>query len=476
MSGAGPRPAMKKGVLHVTTPKRDFLHNLWDFFCSLKLTMFLLISLAVISIIGTIVPQGTVPPEYLATISQTKQQVYQVLGFFDMYHSWWFVLLLYMLTVNLIACSIKRLPHIWKIISQPALTMSVALEQSLSSKASFRVSGRTDALKEKLASFLHAEFARPVVTEDGGAWHFFAQKTPWCRLSVYVVHLSVIVIFIGAMIGSLFGYKGFVNIAEGESVSRIQSRAGKEIDLGFALRCEQFSVALYKNGAPKEFKSILTVLENGKPVPDYTNVRVIVNDPLSYKGITFYQSSYGNAGDYFFTVSAPDGKNEIPVTLNTNETATLPNGSTIHIIEATDDVSAFVPGLSGKAVQVEMHTPQGTTEKVIVYEKHPELNIRYALEHNLGAVLQLKGVQKKLFTGLQIAKDPGVWVVWLGCALMVVGIYGAFLMSHRRIWVRLQDGHVTIGGNANKNQASFEMYFKELETKLRHNLSTEEKQ
>ena len=458
----------------MTTNQRDFLQSLWDFFCSLKLTMFLLISLAVISIIGTIVPQGTPAPEYLATIGQTKLQLYQKAGFFDMYHSWWFILLLYLLTVNLTACSIKRLPHIWKIISQPTLVMGSALEQSLSNRASFKASDTPDLLKDKLVSFLQTEFARPVVTEADGAWHFFAQKTPWCRLSVYFVHLSVIVIFIGAMIGSLFGYKSYVNIPEGDSISRITTRTGKDIDLGFALRCDKFSVALYPNGAPKEFKSILTVLENGKPVPDYTNVSVIVNSPLTYKGITFYQSSYGNAGNYFFTVSAPDGKNSIPVTLNSNETATLPDGSVMHVMEATDDVSQFVPNLSGPAVQVEMHTPRGATEKVIVYANHPELNIRYALEHKLGALLQYKGVEKKMFTGLQIAKDPGVWIVWLGCALMVVGIYGAFLMSHRRIWIRLQNGHVTIGGNASKNQGSFEQYFKELETKLRNNLSREE--
>ncbi len=458
----------------MTTQQRDFLHSLWDFFCSLKLTMFLMISLAVISIIGTIVPQGTPPPEYLATISHVKLQLYQALGFFDMYHSWWFVLLLYLLTVNLVACSIKRLPHIWKIISQPTLVMGSGLEQTLSNTASIKTVERPEALKEKLASFLKTEFAAPLVTEADGAWHLFAQKTPWCRLSVYVVHLSVIIIFIGAILGSLFGFKGYVNIPEGESISSIQSRTGKEIKLGFAVRLEQFTVALYKNGAPKEFKSILTVLENGRPVPDYTNVRVIVNDPLSYKGITFYQSSYGNAGDYFFTVSAPGGKEALPVTINSNESATLPDGSSMHVIEATDDVSQFVPNLTGAAVQVEMHTPRGGTEKIIVYANYPELNISSARERNHGVVLQYKGSQKRMFTGLQVARDPGVWIVWLGCALMVAGIYGAFLMSHRRIWIRVQNGLVTIGGNANKNQSAFEHYFEGLVKKLRNNLSREE--
>jgi cytochrome c biogenesis protein len=79
-----------------------------------------------------------------------------------------------------------------------------------------------------------------------------------------------------------------------------------------------------------------------------------------------------------------------------------------------------------------------------------------------------------MFTGLQVAKDPGVWVVWLGCALMVLGIYGAFLISHRRVWIRLQNGHVTIAGNASKNQAAFEQYFEGLVKKLKQTLSTEE--
>src|SRR5512133_679875 len=456
--------------LDVTTSQRSFLESLWDFFCSLKLTMFLLISLAILSIIGTIIPQGTIPPEYLASISPAKNQLYKALGFYEMYHSWWFILLLYLLTVNLVACSIKRLPHIWKIISQPTLVM----EQTPANSASFKTSDSPEQLKEKLTTFLTSEFARPVATEADGAWHLFAQKNPWCRLSVYCVHLSVIIIFIGAMIGSMFGFKGYVNILEGQSISTVMSRSDKEIDLGFSVRCEQFSVALYKSGAPREFKSILTVLENGRPVPDYTNVRVIVNDPLSYKGITFYQSSYGNAGNYFFTVSGMDGKNPIAVTLDNNTSVTLPDGSTMHVVEATEDVSKFVPNLYGPAVQVEIHSPQGGSEKVIVYANHPELNIQNAKEHKGGLVFQYKGSQKQMFTGLQVAKDPGVWIVWLGCALMVLGIYGAFLMSHRRVWIRIQSGMVTIGGNASKNQAAFEQYFEDLAAKLKNQLNGEE--
>jgi cytochrome c biogenesis protein len=472
-SASGEGGSYFKENVHVTTPKKDFLTSLWDFFCSLKLTMFLLISLAVISIIGTIVPQGTPPQEYLATISTAKASLYKTLGFFDMYHSWWFILLLYLLTVNLIACSIKRLPAIWKIITKPVLLMSGSLEQSLANVATIKSKEAPAALKEKVATFLKAEFAEAHITESEGVWHLFAQKTPWCRLSVYFVHLSVIVIFIGALLGSLFGFKGFVNILEGETATSITTRADKEIDLGFGLRLEKFSVAKYANGAPKEFKSILTVLENGRPVPGYSNVRVIVNDPLTYKGITFYQSSYGNAGNYFFTVSDPDGKNPVSLTVPGQASVNLPNGGSLHVIEATEDVGQFAAGLSGPAAQVEVHTRAGKTESFAVYANYPELNNQQMRERGLGVVITYKGAQGRMYTGLQVARDPGVEIVWLGCFLMVIGIYIAFFMSHRRIWVRIHNGSVTIGGNASKNPGAFQQSFEGLVAQLTKVLTKE---
>ena len=71
-----------------------------------------------------------------------------------------------------------------------------------------------------------------------------------------------------------------------------------------------------------------------------------------------------------------------------------------------------------------------------------------------------------MYTGLQVSKDPGVWVVWLGCLLMVVGIFIAFFMSHKRIWVIVSKGHARMYGNASKNQAAFQMQFEDLSEKF----------
>jgi len=449
----------------LTTNKHGITQQLWDFFCSLKLSIFLLIGLALVSVIGTVIPQGP-QREYLATISETKIRLYTSLGFFDMYHSWWFILLLYLLTLNLICCSIKRLPQVWKVVSEPVLVMDEAFEKTLAMVKEVKLKGSAAELKDRVAAFLKAEFAEPVVTQQGGEFHLFAQKSPWCRLGVYVVHLSIIVIFIGALIGSFFGYKAYVNIPEGGGASQVQSRSGKAIDLGFEVRCEKFSVSYYDTGAPKEFKSILSVYENGQPVAGYQQVPIIVNDPLSYKGITFYQSSYGQSDEgvwYHLTVRNRNGGQPVKLKARQGERVALPGGAFLSVMEATMDVRPFMRGFDGPGAQVEF-TPSGGNSQpfVILSEKFESFNA----QHGGDLLITFDGMDQKFYTGLQVAKDPGVWVVWLGCFLMVVGICMAFFMSHKRIWARVSDKGVTICGSASKNPTGFELSFDELVEKF----------
>jgi cytochrome c biogenesis protein len=449
----------------LTTNKRGLAQQLWDFFCSLRLTIFLLIGLALTSIIGTVIQQGP-QREYLATLSETKIRLYSALGFFDMYHSWWFILLLYLLTLNLICCSIKRLPRVWKIVSEPVLVMDERFEKTLSNVKELKLKGGKSELKERIASLLKAEFAMPVITEKDGSYHLFAQKNPWCRLGVYVVHLSIIIIFIGALIGSFFGYKAYVNIPEGGSIDNVQSRTGTTIPLGYSVRCEKFSVSFYDTGAPKEFKSILTVLENGQPVNGYQNVPIIVNDPLTYKGITFYQSSYGPTDEgALYHLSVRDRKGGAPVKLvaRQGERVALPGGAFLSVMEAAPNVRPFMKDFDGPGAQVEF-TPAGGRPQpfVILSDKYDSFNA----QHGGDLVISFDGMDQKYFTGLQVAKDPGVLVVWLGCFLMVVGICMAFFMSHKRVWARISDDGVTLGGSASKNPAGFEMSFDELAQKL----------
>lgn len=439
--------------------ERSFINNVWDFFCSLKLTLFLLISLALTSIIGTVLPQGALPPEYVAQISPAKLQIYTKLGFFDMYHSWWFIALLYVFSLNLVSCSIKRLPHVFKFISEPTLVLGEGARNSFSLKKELSFSGSVETGKEKLVEFIGKEFSLPVVTEHNGEYHLFSQKTAWCRLGVYVVHFSILVIFIGAIIGSLGGFKGFVSIVEGTSVNAFEGRNGQQMPLGFQVLCEKFSVEKYVTGAPKEFRSILTIMENGQPVPGYSKVKVIVNEPLTYKGITFYQSSYGQASDpsaFFFSVKQRTSGKIEQIALRPGVQTVLPDGRNATIVDLTDN-----PG-EGMAAVLAVSNKGESPKFFKVMKNFPTMDDMRG--DNL--IFEFTGTDAKQYTGLQVAKDPGVWVVWLGCTLMVVGIGVAFFMSHKRIWVVVTKGHARMYGNASKNQAAFQMQFEDISEKF----------
>lgn len=451
----------------MSTKQRTFIEQIWDFLCSLKLTIFLLITLAITSIIGTIIPQyPNIDQRYWGTISASKKALYENLGFFDMYHSWWFLAFLTLFSLNLIACSIKRLPHVFKYVSEP-LTVLPEGQQKIFQHSECKLNSSIDESKDKLVSFLSSQFSTPVVTPVDNQYHLFAQKNPWSRLGVYVVHSSILVIFAGAIIGNLFGYKGFVAIVEGETVNSIELRNGKTIQPGFEIRCDQFSVTYYDapGGAgpskmPKEFKSILTLTENGKEVPDYKHVRLVVNDPMTYKGITFYQSSYGPAGDpsvFFFTVRDRNNDKVAQLALRPGVPNPLPDGRNVSIVDLTDN-----PG-EGLAAVLSVVKPGVEPSFFKVFREQPTLD---ELRGDR-MIFAFTGTDAKQYTGLQVNKDPGVWVVWIGCFLMCAGLYIAFFMSHKRIWIVLSNGYARMYGNASKNQPAFQAEFEQMAEKLK---------
>ena len=120
-------------------------------------------------------------------------------------------------------------------------------------------------------------------------------------------------------------------------------------------------------------------------------------------------------------------------------------------------------------------------------EEHDDLSMN---EIKLMLVKYLKdkfydnyGIDKKVeeiySTGLQVTKDPGVWVVWLGCLIMVGGLIVTFFISHRRVWVLLspngKETNITIVGSTNRNLIAFERDFQKLTEGIRAGLGKKQK-
>ena len=132
------------------------------------------------------------------------------------------------------------------------------------------------------SSPLTSGFAKPKITDGRGEVHLYAETGVASRFGVYVTHLSIVVIFIGAILGNVFGFKSYVNIPDGKEASHLDARGGKEhIDLPFSVRNNRFWVETYPNGQPRKYASDLSVIESGREVLRKT---ITVNDPLAVQG------------------------------------------------------------------------------------------------------------------------------------------------------------------------------------------------
>src|SRR3990170_906654 len=431
------------------------MDKVWSFFTSLKLAITMIILMATSSIFGTIVEQNQPIEKYRQFYSDGTIRIFKALNLFDMYHSWWFLALMLLFTVNLTCCTLDRLPRVVRIVRNPKLTLDEGLEKSLGSVDRWKKKGSPEQLADPYAAAMGGVFGKPVVTENSGTRHLYAERGIVSRFGVYVTHLSIIIIFAGAILGNLLGFKGFANIVEGESVREIPVRGGAgKVDLGFSVRCNKFWVDFYPSGQPKEYASDLSILENGAEV---LRKKIVVNDPLQYKGIWFYQSSYGTAGAASATlaVHTPDGGKVETVSLAAGQKKEIPGYGTVSCVDYQNDFQGL-----GPALLVVLEKPGKPPAQFWLLKAYPNFD----RQRGDSRYLSFAGVDQIFYTGLQVAQDPGVNIVWVGCTLMVIGIMIAFFMSHQRLWIRLSRGgdgrvEVVLAGSTNKNRLAFKKRF-----------------
>jgi cytochrome c biogenesis protein len=303
--------------------------------------------------------------------------------------------------------------------------------------------------------------------ETESAITLYSEKGKFSRLGVYITHLSLLIILIGGLIGSQFGFKGFVNILEGETVDQIYER-GKDGEipkpLSFSVRCDDFNITYYdlpgrKEKHVKEYTSLITILEDGKEVLKKT---IRVNHPLHYKGLAFYQSNYGAIHDVALGIQWKGRKEKTVFRVMEGDTIPVPNTNNfIRVLKYAHDVHNF-----GEGVQVVLFKPKQEPQPFWLLKNFPQSDQKRGDEF----ILTFEGFTEKEYTGLSVTKDPGVWVVWIGCGLMIVGLIVSFFFSHQRVWVRISKspgGEIVVAGSANKNRVAFEKNFGELVDEVR---------
>ena len=113
--------------------------------------------------------------------------------------------------------------------------------------------------------------------------------------SIFVIHVAILVILLGAAITRYFGYSGILHLRIGQTSSnfmltkRNDPTATKMVPLGFSIRLDNFVVQKYPGSRqPSSYDSYITVIDKDKTF----QYHIYMNHILKYKGYRIYQMSY----------------------------------------------------------------------------------------------------------------------------------------------------------------------------------------
>jgi len=438
------------------------------FFASVKLTVYTLVILAVTSIIGTIVLQKGSPEAYMQLYGQGGYNLIQVLGIDDMYQAWWYLMLLVVLCINIVVCSIERLSKTWKIIFPKEISFNPSRFSGLKNLQGFESEKASAGLCDSYKNFLSRKVGKVIEKKTDKGLMLYAEKGRWTRLGVYVVHASVLLLLAGALIGAVFGFKASLRLDEGQAADTVFDSASRiPIKLPFSVKCNEFEVKFYDTGAPDEFRSSLSISEGGKE--SFTK-DIKVNHPLRYKGINIFQASYGTASpnEAVFQITDNMTQDSVTHTIKIGQTVDLPGG------QGTFKFEGFLPHFDfrghnlGDAFFGRVALEGKESIQIALPNKFPTFD-----KMRKGQFMVIvKDFEQAYYTGLQVTKDPGVWYVYAGFILMIIGCWVTFFMSHQSVCIGLEGsttGHtrVWISGKTNRNAQGMTLKIKKLSKALK---------
>ena len=236
--------------------------------------------------------------------------------------------------------------------------------------------------------------------------------------------------------------------------------------------CDDFDVSFYPNGAPREYRSRLKLLDEAGNV--ITAKEIIVNDPLRHAGINIFQSSYGK-----LPPEPTTGPEVAPETVRLSMTSpesgmvyreettvggvvALPEGLGRVRVEAYLPNAAFMGRPLGPALEVTVEPPAGEPSRVLLPLRFPNFDRMRRGQVVLAAEVEgdLPEPVERYYTGLQVTRDPGVGVVYFGFVAMIVGCFVTFFMSHQQVCVELRpEGRgsaVTVYMVSNRNKTALQ--------------------
>lgn len=460
---------------------------------SVQFGVVLLMLLIIACMIGMLIQQLELEtfPAYYAELTPSEKRVYGTLGFFDIYHVWYFNLLLLLLSLNIVLASIDHFPAAWSFVAKKKLKASptFAMAQKYKEKAELPGLDRKQ-LTERTVAAARSNGFRVKVTEEDTRTTVFAERGVWNRLGAYMVHIGLLTIFFGGFMTSR-GHTGMMPITPDETGDTMfkqsfnldtatgQHEIGvRRFQLPFTIKGVDIQQKpLKKEGGVDASNTLdwLTRIQIDDPSDGRsTNAIIHMNHPFDYRGYRFFQASLSpenSAREIKLRVTPIAGGNAQEVTIKRNGEAKLADGTRLKYVQFNPGAQFSEDGKIGigeneyvnPAAQLSYITPDGKQGDAWAFNEAmigqisnaPFLKQKFVDPHPYFFVLtDYEKVSAAHYLSVQY--DPGAKIVYVGFAILCFTLIAVFFFSHQRLWLVVEDGNVYSGGNSNRNRLGFE--------------------
>ncbi|MGC8892066.1 MAG: hypothetical protein C0168_06125 [Candidatus Aminicenantes bacterium] len=431
---------------------------------SLRLAIILLFLIILLSIIGTIIPQGEALSFYQEHFPATSRLI-AFLGLDHLYRSPVFLSLVFLFLLNLLLCSFHQfLGKISRLRSWTKLSGDSSEEENeikIKLKPSEDHQTRAEAIiialkKKKYHLKTRTENERKIILARKGYPGLFGPE---------IVHLGLIIIIIGGLLSALFTYRTSLALLEGESITVPEKN--------FSLQLNKFLTEYYPDGSVKSWKSLISVIEDHQPS---AKAAVEVNRPFKYKGLNIYQISYGQ--DWDRTAVELEIKTEdMPmrkIILAAGQTTKINSDLRIRVSNFVPDFQVDSSGqiisrsaeANNPAALVEIQSDNQTIFSGWVFYFYPDFT-RFQRKTRPGVTVFLKSFTAPVFSVLEISSDPGSNLVWAGSIFMMLGLIGSFYFKYRELRIIIDSsGRVSLRPYARQNRLGLINEIKKLEEDL----------
>ncbi len=475
-----------------TSSKDSLFSKFLDLLSSVRLGIVLLILLGLACFLGMVIMQQNVDgfDLYFADLTPAQRLVYGTLGFFDIYHVWYFNALLAVLSLNIILASIDRFPKSWRVVSKPNLTVPIRWIRDQKASREIVLDGKQDEILAKIKSaYAAAGWRKTKINEKNGRTFVFAETGRWNRLGAYPVHVGLLTIFLGGFLTSQLGHTGQMPLSPGQSSNQISELAFeldqmKQINkiVPFEIYCTDIQQKLIKKEDSISASNTidwLTMIQIRDETGTHDAV-VQMNRPFDYRGYRFFQSSFvsvGRARNITVRLKDETGKTQ-DVTIKRDGSVNLDNGTNIKFANfrgsfsvGQENPNEDTSNYPNPAAVLQVTASGETTQTA--YAFGPQMmDIPIAGKPIGGYTYQLIDFEKVSEQHiLSVQRDPGATVVYAGFGILCLALFAVFFFSHRRVWTAVEalgqeKFRLTLGGNTNRNQAGFEEKLKLLERNL----------